>query len=72
MMETKKWYESKIVWLAFLGFVIVLLGHFGIFVPEGTAEQLVNQDWAGNIFMAILNAAIIIARIFFTNKKVTV
>lgn len=67
-MPTKKWYESKIVWAAFLGFLFAITGSFGYDAPEGTADTLVNLDWS-NLTTAIINAAIIVARVFFTNTR---
>lgn len=66
-MEQKKWYLSKIVWVAFAAFLLSIAAAFGYEAPEGTAEQIVDQDWTAPV-AAILNVAIIVARIFFTNK----
>lgn len=68
-MEKKPFWQSKIVWLAFVGLLLALAGHFGYQAPEGTAEQIVDQDWS-NLVTAGINAVIIVARVFFTNKTI--
>lgn len=70
-MLSKALFKSKIFWLAFLGFVFSLVGGWtNKTIDPGTAAEIVNLDWS-NILQAAISAAVIIARAFFTNTKIS-
>jgi len=63
-MDTKKWYESKINWVAVVGTAAQLVNVFGLIVPA----ELVPQVAVG---MAIAQSALtFVMRTWFTDVNV--
>lgn len=70
-MLSKGLFKSKIFWLAFIGFILSLVSGWTnkTFDPT-TAAQIVSLDWA-NVAQALISTAIILARGFFTNSRIS-
>lgn len=60
--EVKKFFQSKIFWLALISFVsVVAKGLFQVEIDIETQTEIVNLDW-GNILQAIISVLLIAIR----------
>lgn len=62
-METKKWYESKLVWVGIISTLIAILTLLGEFLQNGNFEPVAITTFTSGILVIIL-------RIWFTNTQI--
>ena len=67
----KKLFQSKIVWLSIVGFLLALIGGFTkTEIPVGLASEIVSLNWL-NIGQALISLLVILVRWLFTTSRIS-
>lgn len=63
-METKKWFESKIVWVGLINTVIAILAIGGEFLQKAEFSPIAISAFITGVLTVVL-------RVWFTNTEIT-